>query len=175
MKTKEKQHVDMGKLSVKELIKRCFVKRSSVLYPKSEYTYPDDVPEQLEAMEGFISWETFGDDWDVLWVGLDPRTLNWVIGRHLSPARKVVTPVKIVLLDERTKRMQVGVEDRKNINTLEVPFKEPLPETEEDRIISESLSGRVIVDEPDEDKAMRMIEKNMEMLKNQMAILNKKK
>jgi len=33
----------------------------------------------------------------------------------------------------------------------------------------------VIVDEPDEDKAMRMIEKNMEMLKNQMAILNKKK
>lgn len=168
---KTKKHVNLGKFSVKELRNRCFVKRSSVLYPASEYTYPDDAPEQIENMEGFISWESFGDDWDILWVGLDPRSLKWEIGRHLSPARKVVEPVKIVRLDERTKRMQIQAEDRKMIANLQVPFKEPLPETEEDRIISESLSGRVIVDEPDEDKAMRMIEKNMEMLKNQMALI----
>jgi len=174
MKT-EIKNINIEKLSVKELRNRCFVKRSSVLYPESKYSYPDDVPTQIEAMDDFVSWESFGDDWDVLWVGLDPRSLKWEIGRHLSPARKIVSPVKLVRLDERTKRMQVDADDRRLIREIDVPFKEPLPETEEDRIISESLSGRVIVDEPDEDKAMRMIEKNMEMLKNQMSLIKNMK
>jgi hypothetical protein len=167
--------VKMENFSVKELRERLFVKRATKINPKAEYTYLDDVVEQIEALPNFVNWETFSESWDVLWVGLDPRTLNWTVGRHLSPRRKVVGPVRIVPLDERTKRMMITAEDRKDINKIDVPFKEPIPETEEDRIISESLSGRVVVDEPDEDKAMRMIEKNMEMLKNQMAILKAKK
>lgn len=175
MTTKEIKHVKLEKFSVKALRERLFVMRSVQLNPNAEYTYLDDVPQQIEVMEGFQSWETFSEDWDVLWVGVDPRTLRWELGRHLSPQRKIVTPVRLVLLDERSKRMQITAYDRQDIEKINVPFKEPLPESEEDRIISESLSGRVIVDEADEDKAMRMIEKNMEMLKQHMDILKKKK
>lgn len=158
----------MHNFSVKELRNRLFVKRSSILYAKSEYTYPDDVPEQIEALDGFQTWESFSETWDILWVGLDPRTLKWEIGRHLSPMRKIVPPVKIVLLDERTKRMQISAEDRAIIREMDVPFDAPLEESEEDRIISESLSGKVVVDEPDTDKAIRMINENMKMLQKQL-------
>jgi hypothetical protein len=170
LKVKVKE-IKMENFSVKELRNRLFVKQSSILYPNSEYTYLDDVPEQIEKLENFQTWESFSKTWDILWVGLDPRTLKWQIGRHLSPLRKVVAPVKIVFLDERTKRMQVDAEDRAIIGEIDVPFKEPLPESEEDRIISESLSGKVIIDEPDHDKAIRLIEQNMKMLQEQLAIL----
>ena len=171
MEILENQNVKMENFSVKELRNRLFVKRSSILYPSSEYTYLDNVPEQVENLENFQTWETFSETWDILWVGLAPRTLKWEVGRHLSPMRKVVAPVKIVLLDERSKRMQVDAGDRATINEIEVPFKEPLLETEEDRIISESLSGKVVVDEPDVDKAVRLIEQNMKMLQEQLATL----
>lgn len=170
----ETKNVIMENFSVKELRNRLFVKQSSVLYPTSEYTYPDNVPEQIEKLENFQGWESFSKTWDILWVGLDPRSLKWVIGRHLSPLRKVVAPIKIVFLDERTKRMQIQAEDRVAIEKIEVPFKEPLIESEEDRIISESLSGRVVIDEPDIDKAKRLIEQNMEILQAQLALLTKK-
>lgn len=166
--TKEIQHVVMPNFSVKELRNRLFVKQSSVLYPNSYYTYLDDVPAQIEALDGFQSWESFSHLWDILWVGLDPRTLKWEIGRHLSPMRKIVAPVRIVLLDERTKRMQVSADDRADIRKIPVPFDKPLEETEEDRIISESLSGKVVVDEPDSDKAIRLITENMAMLQKQL-------
>lgn len=158
----------MENFSVKELRNRLFVKQSSVLYPASEYTYLDDVPEQIEALDGFQPWEQFSVTWDILWVGLDPRTLKWEIGRHLSPMRKPVSPIKIVLLDERTKRMQITAEDRAIIREMDVPFNKPLEESDEDRIISESLSGRVVVDEPDSDKAIRLINENMKMLQRQL-------
>jgi hypothetical protein len=164
----EKQEVVMENFSVKELRNRLFVKRSSILYPKSEYTYPDNVPEQIEKLPGFQTWESFSETWDILWVGLNPRSLKWEIGRHLSPLRKVVAPVKIILLDERSKRMQIDAGDREVIHKLDVPFSEPLPESEEDKIISDSLSGRVVVDEPDEDKAIRMISDNMKTLQAQL-------
>lgn len=162
------KNVKMENFSVKELRERLFVKQSSELYPNSHYTYLDDVPQQIEKLENFDTWETFSKTWDVLWVGLDPRTLKWEIGRHLSPMRKIVGPVRIIPLDERTKRMQITADDRKDIMAIEVPFKEPLPETEEDRIISQSLSGRVIVDERDEDKALRLIQENIKMLQDQL-------
>jgi hypothetical protein len=170
-KVKEIKDIKMENFSVKELRNRLFVKQSSILYPNSKYTYLDNVPEQVEKLKDFQSWETFSKTWDILWVGLDPRTLKWVIGRHLSPMRKVVAPVKIVLLDERTKRMQINAGDRVVIGEMDVPFKEPLMETEEDRIISESLSGKVVIDEPDADKAIRLIEQNMKMLQEQLATL----
>jgi hypothetical protein len=163
-----KEDVVIENLSVKELRNRLFVKRSSILYPNSEYTYPDDVPERIEKLPNFQTWESFSETWDILWVGLDPRTLKWEVGRHLSPMRKVVGPIRIVLLDERTKRMQIVPKDREDISEIDIPFKDPLPESEEDRIISESLSGRVVVDEPDSDKAIRLIEENMKMLQLQL-------
>lgn len=160
-------------LPVKKFRERLFIKQSENLHGKTEYNkhYLDNLPEIVEALPGFIAWESFSVSWDVLWVGLDPRTLKWVLGRHNSPVRKIVSPIRIVALDDRSKRMLITHEDRKDIDKIEVPFKEPIPESEEDRVISESLSGKVVVDEPDIDKAMRMIEKNMEMLNNQMAIL----
>lgn len=167
----EKKNVNMEKFSVKELRERLFVKRSSYLYPTSEYTYLDDVPEQIEKLENFDTWETFSHTWDILWVGLDPRTLKWEIGRHLSPMRKIVTPIRIVPLDERTKRMMITGEDRQAISDIPVPFKEPIPETDEDRLISKSLSGRVVVDEKDEDKALRLIQENIVMLQQQLEAL----
>ena len=171
MGNKKIKEVIMENFSVKELRNRLFVKQSSVLYPSSKYTYLDDVPEQIEQLENFQSWESFSKTWDILWVGLDPRALIWQIGRHLSPMRKIVAPVKIVFLDERTKRMQVDSGDRVIIGDIDIPFKEPLPETEEDRIISESLSGKVVIDEPDHEKAIRLIEQNMIMLQEQLAVL----
>lgn len=169
--TVESKEVKMENFSVKELRNRLFVKQSSTLYPTSEYTYLDNVPEQIEQLENFQSWESFSKTWDILWVGLDPRSLKWEIGRHLSPMRKIVAPVKIVLLDERTKRMQIDAGDRVIISEIDVPFKEPLEESEEDRVISASLSGKVVVDEPDTDKAIRLIEENMKMLQEQLALL----
>jgi len=171
MEKPELKEVKMENFSVKELRNRLFVKRSSILYPKSEYTYLDNVPEQVEKLENFQTWETFSETWDILWVGLNPRTLKWEVGRHNSPARKVVAPVKIILLDERTKRMQIVAGDRAIIDAIEVPFKEPLAESEQDRVISASLSGKVVVDEPDTDKAVRLIQQNMKMLAEQLELL----
>lgn len=165
-----KHHVDISKMSVNDLRKRLFVKRSSALYG-SDYTFVDDIPEQVETLEGFESWETFSETWDVYWVGLDPRTLKWIAGRHNSPMRKIVLPLRILKLDERTKRMMETHLDKKDVSELEVPFKEPLYESEEDRAISESLTGKVIIDEPDEDKAIRLIQQNMEQLQTQLALL----
>lgn len=168
----EIKKVNTENFSVKELRQRLFVKQSSTLYPNSEYTYLDNIPEQIENLEDFQSWETFSKTWDILWVGLDPRTLKWVTGRHLSPLRKIVLPLRIVPLDERTKRMQVTARDNKDIQKIEVPFSEPLPESEEDRIISEALSGKVIVDESDEDKAKRLLKKNIDELAAQLEQLS---
>ena len=164
-------------LPIRRLRQRLFNWKSYIMFD-SPYTFEEDVihvPSAVEQLEGFTNWESFGELWDLLWVGLDPRNLKWIPGRQNSPVRELVEPLQIVQLDDRSKRMMVTAEQNKIIRELEVPFKEPIPETEEDRAISEALSGRVVVDESDEDKAMRMIEKNMDMLKQQMAILNKKK
>jgi len=167
----ELKEVIMENFSVKQLRERLFVKQSSTLYPTSEYTYPDNVPEQIEKLDGFETWESFSKSWDVLWVGLDPRTLKWEIGRHNSPMRKIVGPVRVIPLDLRTKRMMMTADDRKDIMKIEVPFKEPIPETEEDRIISESLSGKVVIDESDKDKTARLIKATMEDLKKKLALI----
>ena len=174
-KEEKKNHIKMENLTVNQLRQRLFTKQSEILYGKTKYSFVDDVPEQIEVLEGFKTWESFSKTWDVLWVGLDPRTLQWVPGRHNSPMRKVVSPICLVWLDDRTKRMQVPSEYRQVIGKMEVPFKEPIPETEEDRVISEALSGRVIVDESDGDKAIRLIQRNMEMLQEQLAMLTKNK
>lgn len=163
--------MEVEKLSPKQLRQRLFAKQSSVLYEQSNYTFDDLVPDVIEKLEKFDSWESFSKVWDILWVGLDPRTLKWEAGRHHSPLRKIVTPLRIVMLDDRTKRMMLVPEDREDIDKLEVPFKEPLPETEEDRAISASLSGKVVVDEPDEDKARRLLEENIKELAAQLALL----
>lgn len=166
--------MDITKLPIRKLRQRCFVKQSSVLYDKSTYTFQDNIPEQVEKIKGFDAWENFSHTWDILWVGLDPRTITWVIGRHHSPMRKVVYPLTIVPLDNRTKRMMITAEDRHNINKLPLPEAKTIPpESEEDRIISESLSGKVVIDEPDEAKAIRLIESNMKLLQEQLQVLMK--
>jgi hypothetical protein len=170
----EKFDLDIKNLSVKEFRQRMFNERSKHLFG-SKYTFVDNLPEQIEALPGFTNWESFSKEWDIYWVGLDPRNLSWIAGRHNSPIRKLVLPLRLVIVDERTGRMQETHLDKKDVREMDMPIKTPIPETEEDRIISDSLSGKVVVDEPDEEKAMRMIEKNMEMLKNQMAILRSKK
>lgn len=169
-----KANINLSNLSVKELRQRLFVKRSSLLFDQ-EYTFIDDAPEQIEKLNRFDNWEGFSKTWDIYWVGLDPRSLTWVAGRHNSPIRKTVFPLRIVPIDERSGRMLETWEDKKDIKEMKVPFKKPIPETEEDRIISESLSGKVVIDEKDEDKAIRMIESNMVLLQEQLQILMKGK
>jgi hypothetical protein len=171
-KVLEKHNIKLENLSVNEFRQRCFVKRSEALYgiENSPYTYLDDLPEQVEAMEGFTNWESFSNTWDVYWVGLDPRVMSWVAGRHNSPIRKLVTPLQLVEKDERTNRLIETYIDRALVQTIPVP-NTTFQESEQDRIISESLTGKVVIDEPDEDKAIRMIENNMKILQDQLAIL----
>lgn len=163
--------INLENLSVKQLRQRMFVKRSSCLFDQSEYTFNDNTPDQIEALPGFRTWETFSETWDVLWVGLDPRTLKWIPGRHHSPVRKLITPLRIVGLDERTKRMEVPFDARPSIDELEVPYKTPQFESDEDRAISDALSGKVVVDETDEEKAKRMLQSNISELSEQLALL----
>lgn len=165
----EKHNVDMTKLTVNQLRQRLFVKRSEALFG-SQYTYLDNIPEQIEALPNFTNWESFSESWDVYWVGLDPRAMSWVAGRHNSPRRAVVKPVSIVKLDNRSKRMEIPVELKMIANEMSTPNKK-FEETEEDRIISESLSGKVVIDEPDEDKAIRMIESTMNDLNEKLSYL----
>lgn len=167
--------INIENLSVRQLRQRLFVKRSTTIYPDREYTYLDDVPEQIEALEGFTNWETFHEDWDILWVGLSTHSKQWVPGRHNSPIRKLIAPVSIVLLDERTKRMQVSYQLKELINKIPLPKGlEDIVETEEDIAISDALSGKVVIDEPDDQKAIRLIEQNMKMLQDQLAMLTRK-
>lgn len=170
MKTEQKS-IKIKNLSLRQLRQRLFAKQSSVIYRESKYTFQDDAPEQIEALDNFTDWESFSYKWDVLWVGLDPRTLKWEVGRHNSPVRKVVSPLRIVPIDERNKRMMLVPQDRLDIEKLEVPFKEPLPESDEDRAISKALSGKVIVDEAEAEKAKRLLKSNIEELSNQLAAL----
>ena len=170
MQTKETK-LKIENLSVKELRQRLFTKQSSVLFENSEYTFKDNIPSLIEKVEGFEGWESFSKTWDILWVGLDPRTLKWEVGRHNSPIRKVVAPIRIVPIDERNKRMMLVSKDREDIELIPVPFKEPLPESDEDRAISKALSGKVVIDEADEAKAKRLLKQNIEELSNQLAAL----
>lgn len=167
-----KHKLELENLSVYDLRKRLFNKQSETLYgkEKSEYTFLDNTPEQIERLQGFSTWETFSKTWDIYWVGFDPRANRWVTGRHNSPIRKVVVPLRIVEIDERNGRMQDTYLDKADIIKMKTPTKK-YEETEEDRIISESLSGKVIIDEPDEDKAIRLIEQNMKILQQQLEIL----
>lgn len=162
--------LDIKKLPIRQLRQRMFVKQSSILYDSSEYTFKDNIPEQIEALDGFTDWESFSHKWDVLWVGLDPRAHIWVPGRHHSPMREVVTPLRIVPIDERNKKMMLVPVDRKDIESIPLPGGR-FEESEEDRAISESLSGKVVIDEPDEEKAARMIEATMKDLENKLALI----
>lgn len=166
--------ININKLSVRQLRQRCFVRRSKALFG-SDYTFTDDVPEQIEKLEGFTKWETFSEEWDVYWVGLDPRTLQWISGRHNSPARELVLPIRIVPIDDRNGRMIDTAEDKKDVRKMPVPFKEPLPESEEDRIISESLSGKVVIDESDKDKAIRVLNEQLQTMQKQLEVLQMSK
>ena len=159
-------------LSVNSFRQRCFVRRSKELFG-SKYTFIDNLPEQIEKLKGFTNWENFSETWDIYWVGLDPKTMKWVAGRHNSPIRKIVTPLRIVEKDERTGRMLETYLDKQEISNIEVPKTNFPPETEEDRVISESLSGKVVVDETEHDKAIRAIEANLEMLQRQLLALKK--
>ena len=173
-RTQDKHDVDITKLSVNAFRQRMFVKRSEKLFGevKSPYTYPDTLPEQVEDLEGMEAWESFSETWDIYWVGLDPRTMSWVAGRHNSPIRKLVLPLRIIPIDQRTGRMQETYLDRAEVQKIKVPNR-PMEETEQDRIISESLSGKVVIDEPDQDKALRAIEANINMLQQQLLALKK--
>lgn len=169
--------MEVENLPVKRLRQRLFNWKSHILFG-SPYTFDADlihVPTYIESLLGFTNWESFAEEWDILWVGLDPRYLKWVVGRHNSPIRELIKPLNIVPLDERTHRMMLTAEQRLWVQELPIPIKEPLPESEEDRAISDSLSGKVVIDEPDEDKAIRLIQDNMDMLQEQLNVLLKKK
>ena len=163
-------NINLENLTVNEFRQRCFVRRSNALYG-SKYTYLDDLPEQIEALEGFTDWESFSELWDIYWVGLDPRKLKWVPGRHNSPKRKIVVPIRLVEIDERNKRMIESFKDKAIISKMPIPTKNVPTESDEDRIISDSLSGKVVIDEPDRDKAIRAIEANMVTMQGQLARL----
>lgn len=167
-----KNKINLEKLGVKQLRQRLFVKRSELLFGLTTYEehYVDDAIEQLEALKEFTAWETFSEEWDILWYGLDPQTNSWIPGRHHSPMRQVSHPIRIVKLDLRTKRMEVPFQakaDMYKLPQINIHFEE----TEEDRAISESLSGKVVIDELDEDKAARMIEQTMKDLENKLALI----
>jgi len=159
-------------LPVKSFRQRMFIRRSEALY-NANYAehYVDNLPEQIEALPGFTNWESFSETWDIYWVGLDPKLMSWVAGRHNSPIRKLVLPLRILPKDERTNRMEETYLDRADVQKMKVPVGE-IEETEEDRIISESLTGKVVVDESDTDKAIRLIEDNMKILQEQLEQLS---
>ena len=50
----------------------------------------------IEGLDNFDGWKKFNDTWDVMWVGLDIRYAIWIIGRHNSPIRKLIHPIKLV-------------------------------------------------------------------------------
>ena len=64
--------------------------------------------------------------------------------------------------------------DRASVQKIPVPGGN-FVESDKDRIISNSLTGKVVIDESDEDKAIRLIESNMAMLKEQLSLLLKDK
>lgn len=172
MEEVKKPKIKFEELPVKKFRERLFIKQAEHLHGLTTYDqhFKDDLPERFEKLPGFIAWESFSVSWDVLWVGLDPLLNKWVLGRHNSPMRKIVFPMRIVTLDDRTKRMMITAEDRKDIDAIPLPNQQ-FEETEQDRIISESLSGKVVVDEPDEEKAKRIIKSTMAELKDKLAYL----
>lgn len=172
----EEHNIKLENLSVYEIRKRLFNKQSEALYGKGKslYKFSDNTPKQVEQLKGFTTWETFSKSWDIYWVGLDPRQLKWIAGRHNSPVRKVILPLRIVPIDERNGRMLETWQDKALLKDTEVPFKKPIPETDEDRAISNSLSGKVVIDETDENKAIRLIQSNMVTLQAQLDLLLKK-
>jgi hypothetical protein len=172
MEIAEKHNAEIENFAVKQFRQRMFVRQSAALYG-SEYTFVDNLPEQIEALPGFTNWESFSKEWDIYWVGLDPRSLKWVAGRHNSPIRKLVLPLRLVIVDERTGRMQETYIDKGDVLKMDMPFTEPLPETEEDRIISDSLSGKVVVDEPDKAKAERLLQETITKLTTQLEMLKR--
>lgn len=169
----DKEMLKIENLPVKSFRQRMFVRRSEAIHG-ADYTehYVDNLPQQIEALPGFTNWESFSEEWDIYWVGLDPTTMSWVAGRHNSPIRKLVLPLRILKKDERTNRMEETHLDRADVQKMEVPAGN-IEETEEDRIISDSLSGKVVVDESDTNKAIRLIEQNMAILQEQLALLKK--
>src|SRR5210317_604536 len=112
-------------LPIKRLRQRLFNWKSHILFGQ-DYTFTEDVihvPKHIEQLEGFTNWESFGELWDILWVGFDPRTFQWVPGRHNSPVRQLIEPLVIVQKDERSERMMVNAKERQIINALDVPIK----------------------------------------------------
>lgn len=165
--------INIGNLSVNEARQRCFIRRSEALFG-SKYSFLDDLPEQIEELDNFTNWETFSEEWDIYWAGLDPKVMKWVAGRHNSPLRKIVLPLRIMKKDERTGRMLETHLDKKDLLKMKTPNVKLPAETAEDRIISDSLSGKVVVDETAHDKAIRAIEANLEMLQKQLLALKNK-
>ena len=167
--------MNIEKLSVKEFRNRLFIKRSEVLYDSTTYKehYVDDLIEQVSNIKDqSYNWETFSEIWDIYWVGWDPVAKRWVPGRHHSPVRKIVLPIRVVPLDERTKRIVDTHIDKKDVTKIPL-ISETIYESEADRAISKSLSGKVVIDEPDTDKAIRLIEHNMKVLQDQLNTLTR--
>lgn len=171
---KKKHHVDIGNLSVKQFRQRLFNRKSTALFG-SKYTFVDDVPEQVEKLPGFTSWETLGATWDVYWVGWDPRDMKWIAGRHNSPFRQLVLPLRVMKINQQTLRMEDTHIDKKDVANMEAPVKVVIEESKADRHIAESLSnigasGELMQSRRVED-AVRTIEENMAKMAAQIAHL----
>ena len=48
----------------------------------------------------------------IYWVGLDPRNMTWIAGRHNSPQRKLVLPLRLIEVHDNTKRMLESFKDK---------------------------------------------------------------
>ena len=91
--------------SVKELRDRFFKKKTDVVYDSKTYRWKDSVLNAVMKMKYWDGWDTFNETWDVLWVGWDPTHQLWMAGRHHSPFRKIVEPIRLVRRDLRTMMM----------------------------------------------------------------------
>ena len=54
------------------------------------------IKKAIEGLDNFGGWANFNDTWDIMWVGLDIRYAIWIIGRHNSPVRQIIHPVRLI-------------------------------------------------------------------------------
>lgn len=107
----------------------------------------------IEKLDNFGGWESFGEKWDVLWVGLDIRYAVWTPLRHNSPSRVLVHPIQII--QKIRGNPLVLAKQQHLINEIPIPaailaerekmFKDPaaMKQLEQDERVTEFLSGDV--------------------------------
>ena len=129
----------------------------------------------IEHLDNFDGWKNFNMTWDIMWVGLDIRYAQWMIGRHNSPIRQLVNPVKLIKKFKGNVVQQAA--NQALVQALEIPasvllerekmFKNPqaMVELEKEEKITEFLVGDVS-NKITKAATKKMLQKQMEALED---------